>query len=75
MRDLEQVAAREAKRDTAASAAEVAESCVEDIENIENSENEDSESSSSSSYDGDLSDQDTLLLGEESVAINKATQV
>lgn len=68
MRDVEQESAREKEL----AAAFAAEPCVR----TDNCENEERESSSSSSYDGDLSEQDdAVLLGEENVAINKATQV
>lgn len=68
MRDVEQESAREKEL----AAAIAAEPCVR----TDNCENEERESSSSSSYDGDLSEQDdAVLLGEENVAINKATQV
>lgn len=68
MCDVEQESAWEKERANAIAA--------EPCDPTENCENEESESSSSSSYDGDLSEQDDVpFLGEENVAINKATQV
>lgn len=68
LRDVEQESAWEKEQATAIAA--------EPCDPTENCENEESESSSSSSYDGDLSEQDDVpFLGDENVAINKATQV